>query len=143
MQHSSQQQAFPLPGPFPVVLAAILLCSSAPAADVSGLFELEIKPRVCVRIDMEEPCGMELDIAWYSSVAADVCLWASAEDALLRCWEESRQGNLIVEYASEDNYRFRLQEARSSEVLATADITVVTRDLRNLRRRRRHVWSLL
>jgi len=128
-----------------LLLLAMVLPSGqsqvASAAD-SG-YALQVRPRVCVTLASDSLCAMELEVSWSAPVLADVCLKIREEDAPLQCWQQRRSGGFAVALARDSNAMLQLLDAALETVLNEVEIAVVSRDLRDSRRRRRHAWSIL
>lgn len=106
-------------------------------------FELKVRPSICVSYDSAAPCVMSMQVSWVGSRMADVCL-REAEDAVpLRCWDDAREGQHEVQYADTTDVYYSLVDASTQSVLAETEVVVINRDLRDSRKRRRHVWSIL
>lgn len=111
------------------------------AAD--SAYALHVRPRVCVTLASDSLCAMELEVTWSAPVLADVCLKIREEDAALQCWQQQRTGEFAVALERDSNAMLQLLDASLETVLNEVEIAVVNRDLRDSRRRRRHVWSIL
>jgi len=86
---------------------------------------------------------MDLRLSWTATTASDVCIRIEGGDSMLHCWQQQRGGELEVALQRQDSAVFHLLDTRSLTVLDQAEVTVVSRDLRDSRRRRRHVWSII
>lgn len=86
---------------------------------------------------------MQLEVTWSAPEATDVCLKLAHATDLLRCWQSQRTGAYAVQVENSSNTVVQLLDANSSVVLSEAEVTLVSRDLRDSRRRRRHVWSII
>ncbi|MGB4247585.1 MAG: DUF3019 domain-containing protein [Pseudohongiellaceae bacterium] len=115
--------------------------SQVSAAD--SLYELQVRPRVCVTLASDSLCAMELEVSWSAPMAADVCLKLREDDTALQCWQQQRTGELTVALERDSNTMLQLLDASLETVLNEVEITVVSRDLKDSRRRRRHAWSIL
>lgn len=106
-------------------------------------FRLMVRPSICVSYDSEQPCRMSMQVSWEGESIADVCLRDAMEEPMLYCWQNSREGTATIDYANTGDVLYQLVEEASLGVLAEAEIKVINRDLRDSRKRRRHVWSIL
>lgn len=86
---------------------------------------------------------MSMQVSWEGAAAADVCLRDAVLAPMLHCWENSNRGSVAIAYANTIDVRYQLVEETSLGVLAEAEVKVINRDLRDSRKRRRHVWSIL
>lgn len=111
--------------------------SDAPA------FRLFVRPSICVSYDSEAPCTMSMEVRWEGEAPADVCLRDAVAPPMLHCWQGSSRGRVEIDYANTVDVRYQLVEESSLGVLAEAEVKVINRDLRDSRKRRRHVWSIL
>lgn len=114
------------------------------AADTTATgYVLEVQPSICVSYDSEEPCMMSMQVSWQGSGAAEVCLRELLRDPMLQCWQNATNGSIELSFVNAEDVQYQLQDAESDSPLAVADVKVINRDLRNSRKRRRHVWSIL
>ncbi len=111
-------------------------------AETSRNYTLEVQPSICVTHGSDEPCQMQLTVAWQGE-SHDVCLHIAGSDTALHCWESTSQGSVELAFHSADDITLQLVRASGGQVLQETQITVVSRDVRDTRRRRRHVWSIL
>jgi hypothetical protein len=131
------------------ILLAALACSLAaiPAGQASeepaSGFKLLVRPSICVSYNSDEPCAMSMQVSWEGEMAADVCLRDASLTPMLHCWQNSNRGSVAIDYANTVDVRYQLVEEASLGVLAEAEVKVINRDLRDSRKRRRHVWSIL
>lgn len=130
---------------FPIAcLLALFPWQLTAAATAAGeSLSLEVRPRVCVRLSGEEMCAMHLLIRWKAERERDVCLRFAGEETSLQCWQAQRQGVWEMSLERENNTTVQLLDPDSEAVLLESLIPVISRDLRDTRRRRRHVWSIL
>lgn len=115
--------------------------SQAATQDVE--YELQVKPRVCITLDSNSACAMQLIVSWSAPVSMDICLKLEDDDAMLGCWKQQREGEFELELSRMNNAVVQLLDPVSNVVLNEAEVTIVSRDLRDSRRRRRHVWSII
>lgn len=128
-----------------LLLLSVLLPSghSQVVSAADSTYALHVRPRVCVTFTSDSLCAMELEVTWSAPVLADVCLKIKEANATLQCWQQQRTGDFTVALARDSNAMLQLLDASLETVLNEVEITVVSRDLRDSRRRRRHVWSIL
>jgi hypothetical protein len=125
-------------------LAALLAVPTGQASEERAPgFKLSVRPSICVSYNSEEPCEMSMQVSWEGEAAADVCLRDAMLTPMLQCWQDSNRGSATIAYANMVDVRYQLVEETSLGVLAEADVKVINRDLRDSRKRRRHVWSIL
>jgi hypothetical protein len=136
-----RRRALTLPG-----IAALLLLV-VPAGEASedrpAAWRLYVRPSICVSYNRDEPCTMSMQVSWEGESPADVCLRDAIAPPLLHCWEDTRSGSVAIAYANTSDVLYQLVEEATQGVLAEAEIKVINRDLRDSRKRRRHVWSIL
>jgi hypothetical protein len=106
-------------------------------------YVLEVQPSICVSYDSEEPCTMAMQVSWQGTGAPEVCPRELLTDPLLQCWQNTTTGSIELMFVNAADVRYQLQDTASGDPLAVADVKVINRDLRNSRKRRRHVWSIL
>jgi hypothetical protein len=140
---------YPLPvraGHSALALGVALLLA-VPAGQASEerapAYTLSVRPSICVSYDSEEPCSMSMQVSWEGDASADVCLRDAMRAPMLHCWENSNRGSVAIDYSNTEDARYQLVEESSLGVLAEAEVKVINRDLRDSRKRRRHVWSIL
>lgn len=124
-----------------LLVAGSLTTTHAGAADPD--FELKVRPSICVSYDSASPCVMSMQLSWASPRIADVCLREAQREAPLRCWDDALGGQHEIQYADTVDSRYWLVDANTQLVLAETEVVVINRDLRDSRKRRRHVWSIL
>ncbi len=104
---------------------------------------LEAKPRICVTVSDQPQCSMITDIIWRSVVNADYCLFSSEQNNLLKCWRDADSGLLNQTINSDKAITYWLSKPGENRKLIQVVVHVVTVPPKNIRRRRRHIWSLL
>lgn len=122
-------------------LSAVPRTAAGAAADDN--YELLIRPSICVSYDSEDPCVMMLNISWAGGSGEPVCLKTAADDEYITCWSNQATGDTEQPYENSANVVYQLVSMHNNRVLAEAEVQVISRDLRDSRRRRRHVWSIL
>lgn len=127
------------------LLPALLL--AVPAGQASEgrapAYTLLVRPSICVSYDSAAPCTMSMQVSWEGEAPADVCLRDAIATPMLHCWQDTSRGSVAIDYANTVDVRYQLVDEMSLGVLAEADVKVINRDLRDSRKRRRHVWSIL
>jgi hypothetical protein len=114
------------------------------AADASESgYSLRVRPSICVSYNSDEPCRMDLRVSWEGPARAELCLRELMRDPLLQCWQNAGSGSVDIEFGNNADVLYQLQDSASQDALAESPVTVINRDLRNSRKRRRHVWSIL
>lgn len=129
-----------------LVLPALWLSaipSSVIGAAPEDNYELHIRPSICVSYDSEEPCVMLLAISWAGGNGESVCLKTADSTTFLTCWNNQLAGDTEQPYENSGNVVYQLVSMQNSRILAEAEVQVISRDLRDSRRRQRHVWSIL
>jgi len=127
------------------LLAGLVLTIPAGQAseERAPVYTLSVRPSICVSYDSEQPCSMSMEVSWEGDASADVCLRDAMLTPMLHCWENSAHGSVAIDYANTEDVRYQLVEESSLGVLAETEVKVINRDLRDSRKRRRHVWSIL
>jgi hypothetical protein len=134
---------------FPVAFSilwviALLVYSPSQALAVSeDAVTLRVLPKLCVKPMGDRMCAMQMTMTWIAVLEMDVCLKFKEDAELLHCWQAQRQGEISIAVEREGNITVQLLNHQSREVLIELQINVIERDLRETRRRRRHVWSIL
>ena len=123
--------------------AGASLCAIPGATASEDEFELKVRPSICVSYDSAAPCVMSMEVTWEGRYLADVCLREAESEVPLRCWDDALEGRHEVQYADTTDVQYWLVDALSQSVLARTEVVVINRDLRDSRKRRRHVWSIL
>lgn len=111
--------------------------------DEAPAYKLTVRPSICVSYDSAAPCTMSMQVSWEGAAPADVCLRDTIDTPMLHCWQDTRRGSTTIDYANTVDVLYQLVEESSQGVLAEAEVKVINRDLRDSRKRRRHVWSIL
>ena len=86
---------------------------------------------------------MDLQVNWEGPARGELCLRELMRDPLLQCWLNTESGNVDIKFADTVDVLYQLQDSATQGALAETPVTVINRDLRNSRKRRRHVWSIL
>jgi hypothetical protein len=120
-------------------------CMSASyAADDSATdYVLAVQPSICVSYNSEEPCTMSMQVSWRGPGTAEICLRELLRDPTLQCWQNATNGSIELSFVNAEDVQYQLHDSASDGPVAVADVKVINRDLRNSRKRRRHVWSIL
>jgi hypothetical protein len=123
---------------------AMLLVAVTTMAE-PGEVVLTARPGLCILQDTElSECVMALDLKWNAARNSDFCLYHSRADAALQCWSGTSSGHYLSELASHEDVSYWLQHPGIDQQLAKITVRVVSLAQRNpVRRRRRHVWSVL
>jgi hypothetical protein len=119
------------------------MSASYAAENAETGYVLEVQPSICVSYNSEEPCTMEMQVSWQGPGAPEICLRELLRDPLLQCWQNTGTGSTELTFINAEDAQYQLQHGASDSALVTADVKVINRDLRNSRKRRRHVWSIL
>ena len=106
-------------------------------------YALRIRPSICVSYDSEALCTMMLEISWVGGNGEPVCLNTTADDNYITCWSDQVSGAIEQPYEHSGNVVYQLVSMQNNRILADAEVQVISRDLRDTRRRHRHVWSIL
>ena len=106
-------------------------------------WQLWAKPRICVMPSNVLMCEMETDFNWKGVEQADICLLSSQQNAILQCWTHADRGQLLQQITSDKLITYWLSRSNEDEILVETVVRVVTIPQRSVRRRRRHIWSLL
>jgi hypothetical protein len=86
---------------------------------------------------------METDFNWIGVEQADICLLSSQQNAILQCWTHTDKGQLLQQIESDKLITYWLSRFNEDKILVKTVVRVVTIPQRSIRRRRRHIWSLL
>jgi hypothetical protein len=121
----------------------LLAATAAQAEELANSpYKLEANPSVCISYDREQPCTMPLHIRWQGPTSEELCLQELLKDPLLQCWHQQQQGAVDLQFSNTTDVGYRLQDQRTATTVADTSVKVINRDLRNSRKRRRHVWSI-
>ncbi|BCG64379.1 MAG: hypothetical protein methR_P2152 [Methyloprofundus sp.] len=110
---------------------------------VMGAWQIKAKPRICVKPSIRPMCTMSTDLIWSGSVNADICLLSSQTQARIKCWTDVQTGDILQEINSDIAITYWISHFGENAVLAETTVRIVTVPQRQIRRRRRHIWSLL
>ncbi len=86
---------------------------------------------------------METDIAWAGFEQTDICLSSSNNKTVLQCWRNALDGHLWQKIITEEPITYWLNRAGENEILIKTQIRIISFPKKQVRRRRRHIWSLL
>ena len=115
----------------------------AESSSQENSWQLWAKPRICVMPSNVLMCKMETDFNWTGVEQADICLLSSQQNAILQCWTHTDKGQLLQQIESDKLITYWLSRSNEEEILVKTVVRVVTIPQRSIRRRRRHIWSLL
>lgn len=117
---------------------------NSPEASSESPWKLWAKPRICVIPSDRRICKMETDVGWAGFEQADICL-SSDDDgvAVLQCWRNALEGSLLQSIMTEKPITYWLNRTGEKEVLIKTEIRIISFPKKQVRRRRRHIWSLL
>lgn len=101
------------------------------------------KPRICVLPSEHLICKMETDIIWTSKKEDNICLLSSKDNAVLHCWSNASGGQIAQTINSDKQITYWLTHEGEDKVLIKTMIRIIRFPQKRIRRRRRHVWSLL
>jgi len=128
-------------------LVLILFPALTLARESMAPYSLQATPSICVAREPEDSCNMQLNIQWQGPMADEVCLHLAQNDEPLQCWQRADEGQLMLAFHSAEDVTLQLLNAADGTVLQQISISVVSRDVRrdvrDTRRRRRHIWSIL
>ncbi len=132
-------------------IGATLYCAQLPLVAAESLTEVPVistwqikaKPRICVKPSIRPICTMNTDIIWKGSVNADICLLSSQTQMHIKCWTNVQAGNILQEINSDIEITYWIAHFGEDAVLAKTTVRIVNVPQRQIRRRRRHIWSLL
>lgn len=85
---------------------------------------------------------MQISVTWTADSQMDMCVKLGNQDELLHCWKAQKKGEFSLAVERSENTDIQLVDAQTLQLLSQIQIPVMTRDLRDTRRRRRHAWSI-
>ncbi|WP_054113434.1 DUF3019 domain-containing protein [Marinagarivorans algicola] len=121
------------------LLSTIPLSASAENIALPTI-ELTLKPKVCVLSRREEACYDEIDIAWQSGAALNICLYQKTQKNPLACWQNAHSGSHTMTLNTGTSLAFLLREMDNNQLLASQTFEVI-QDHRQYRRARRNAWA--
>lgn len=96
-----------------------MLSLSIKAQEGNG-YQLQLSPEKCVSLRQGQTCYLDIELNWSAKVAGRYCIFASTLQQPLRCWDASQKGQLITEFASNENTWFYLK--KEQETLAQVEL---------------------
>lgn len=109
----------------------------------SSTWKLWAKPRICVLPSDHLLCEMETDLIWLGEKEDNICLFSSLNNAILHCWSNAEKGEITQSFKSDKPISYWLTLKGNNKILVKTSIRIIQFPQRKIRRRRRHVWSLL
>lgn len=94
------------------------------ALQTSDSNELRIQPNTCVSLHINQACFVNLSISWHTSNNDNYCLYSSAQDTPLKCWNASSQGVLTQQFGTKETLYFYLKVKKNSIVIAETELNV-------------------
>jgi hypothetical protein len=117
----------------------LLIASQSAIADIPSI-ELNLKPKVCVLSSEETSCYDELNIAWQSEQALNLCLYQKNQEQPLACWQNATYGSHSMALNTGVSLNFLLREIEKNQLLASETFEVI-HDAKEFRRARRNAWA--
>ncbi|NOQ15498.1 MAG: DUF3019 domain-containing protein [Methyloprofundus sp.] len=121
----------------------LVFAESLAEAPAMEAWQIKAKPRICVKPSIRPVCAMSTDIIWNGSINADICLLSSQTQARIKCWTDVQTGDILQNINSDIAITYWISHFGEDAVLAETTVRIVTVPQRQIRRRRRHIWSLL
>ncbi len=84
-------------------------------------------------------------VFWQSEQSGYYCLFNDFEQGPLRCWTETRSGELSDERTVQNDFSYWMTDDDIDSLLAVVKVEVLRMDSDDRRRKRRtrHVWDIL
>ncbi len=111
----------------------------AAEAEELPVLEFSIKPRLCVLTENEEACYDELQVRWRAPAPLTLCLYQSAMDDPITCWQDATEGHHRFVLSVSQNVTFHLRAP--GQAWQVSEAFEVIHDHRQYRRQRRNPWS--
>lgn len=89
-------------------------------AQQEALYTLTLSPEKCVALRQGQTCYVDISLNWKAQEKANYCLFAASQETPLQCWQEAAEGELNMEFSSNENTWFYLK--RQQAVLAQVEL---------------------
>jgi len=123
---------------FLLLFASLLVC--APVSQVNADNELlKVRPKKCVTLRKGQVCYRNIKISFMTKEPSDYCLHINDDKTPLKCWSESSNGKLNIQFQSDKTEVFSLYD-KSGTLIASSRVTIAW--VHKSRSRRRAGWRL-
>ncbi len=121
------------------------ISDSESVTSLDPAIQLTVKPVLCITDNRTPSCDMAFLVFWQSEHSGYYCLYNDFEQAPLRCWTETRSGELSDERTVQNDFSYWMTDDDMQSLLAVVKVEVLRMetDDRRHRRRKRHVWDIL
>jgi len=106
--------------------------------------QLTVKPVLCITDKRTPSCDLSFLVVWQSEQSGYYCLFNDFHEAPLRCWTETRSGELTDENSVQTDFSYWMTDEDIQSRLAVVLVEVLRMDSddRRRKRRNRHVWDI-
>lgn len=79
-------------------------------AETGTDYQLILSPDKCVSLRQGQTCHVDIELSWSTKNAGRYCIYASNQEQPMRCWSDILQGEIKMEFASDQNTWFYLRK---------------------------------
>ncbi len=128
-----------------VFAACALLGAQQSGRAADAAVSLQVKPLLCIIDQFAPSCAMKFQLRWQSVRLGDFCVNNDLQPLPLRCWDQSRNGELREQRVVSQDFSYWLSEPLHSERQAVVKVEVlrIGSSDRRRERRTRHIWDVL
>ncbi|MFO6423590.1 DUF3019 domain-containing protein [Motilimonas sp. KMU-193] len=94
------------------------------AQSLNEQLDLHVKPEKCVALREGRDCLAELTFQWHAKVPGDYCLVEQDSFEVLRCWEQSTQGEYQFKFTGQQTTQYNLVEKGQRHILVSTQVEV-------------------
>ncbi|WP_223668783.1 DUF3019 domain-containing protein [Kangiella shandongensis] len=105
------------------------------------LVEFSVKPKSCLIKDPQHPCTEKISFFWQTPDNTPVCVRTKLKEVLF-CQSADSKSRRDFAFKVTSSTQFELIHSLTKEVLAKAQLMVVTEPETNRHSRYRHPWSI-
>ena len=107
-----------------VLLAVSLIVTPLSALSAPDLAAFTLKPKQCVSLHQGQTCYVTVDLQWQTKVKGHYCLYQQPNPSPIQCWQQSQQGAVKKEIATDSDVIFVLNNETTSQVIAENRLTI-------------------
>ncbi|MBY6186385.1 DUF3019 domain-containing protein [Marinobacter hydrocarbonoclasticus] len=124
-----------------LLLSVALLTPGAQSDDTDWPTQFELRPSECLMPEQAAGCNVVIEFYWQLPESAPACLYKEDEETPLYCSDQSTT-RIRLKFFIHDSTRFQLRLEDPPHYQAEQEFQLLRSIRQELRRRRKHAWSL-
>jgi len=81
--------------------------------------QLIAQPALCVALDEGRKCFTKVTLTWTTVTVGDFCLYQKSPRRKVKCWQQSKGNNTLLEFESSEKLTFQLIDQKNVPVAET------------------------